>query len=274
IQNSKQNLNIGTQYLFPYHRYIIPLHYNLLLQPNFISLSFKDSVSIQIGGLQVTNATVLNQNHTHLSKQVAALPVLHNPSHEQIGIFSPRVLNSGQKHFLYIEFEAKLTEGFHGFYKSTYRTSTGETRTLAATRFEPTSARRAFPGFDEPNFKASFSIRIRQTPEYISLSNMPGVSTVEVNDGFLEDQFDASMSTYLVAFVICDLKSVHATTSSGVQMSIYASPEKSQQTTYVLEVLVKMLDFYEEYFNIHYPLPKITFKFSLWCILMSCNVRH
>uniref|UniRef100_A0A3Q3XJV4 Uncharacterized protein n=1 Tax=Mola mola TaxID=94237 RepID=A0A3Q3XJV4_MOLML len=212
--------------------------------PNFISLSFKDSVSIQIGV----------QNNTYW---VQALPVLHNPSHEQIGIFSPRVLNSGQKHFLYIEFEAKLTEGFHGFYKSTYRTSTGETRTLAATRFEPTSARRAFPGFDEPNFKASFSIRIRQTPEYISLSNMPGVSTVEVNDGFLEDQFDASMSTYLVAFVICDLKSVHATTSSGVQMSIYASPEKSQQTTYVLEVLVKMLDFYEEYFNIHYPLPKL-----------------
>lgn len=56
------------------------------------------------------------------------LPVLHNPSHEQIGIFSPRVLNSGQKYFLYIEFGAELAEGLHGFYKSTYRTSTGETR--------------------------------------------------------------------------------------------------------------------------------------------------
>uniref|UniRef100_A0A671VX51 Aminopeptidase n=1 Tax=Sparus aurata TaxID=8175 RepID=A0A671VX51_SPAAU len=250
-------------------RYIIPLHYRLLLHPNITNLSFTGSVQIQIDvqnntnwvvlhskGLRISMATILDQNLAHLSDKV--LPVLHNPSHEQIGIFSPRVLSNGQKYFLYIEFEAELAEGFYGFYKSTYRTSTGETRILASTHFEPTSARMAFPCFDEPSFKANFSIRIRRSPEYISLSNMPVVSTVEVHDGLLEDRFDASvkMSTYLVAFVICDFKSVTATTSSGVQVSIYAAPEKWLQTRYALEVAVKMLDFYEEYFNIRYPLPK------------------
>ncbi|XP_073321593.1 endoplasmic reticulum aminopeptidase 2 [Pagrus major] len=250
-------------------RYIIPLHYHLLLHPNITSLSFTGSVQIQIDvqnntnwvvlhskGLQISMATILDQNLAHLSDRV--LPVLHNPSHEQIGIFSPRVLSNGHKYFLYIEFEAELAEGFYGFYKSTYRTSKGETRILASTHFEPTSARMAFPCFDEPSFKANFSIRIRRSPEYISLSNMPVAKTVEVNDGLLEDHFDASvkMSTYLVAFVICDFKSVTATTSSGVQVSIYATPEKWLQTRYALEVAVKMLDFYEEYFNIRYPLPK------------------
>lgn len=250
-------------------RYIIPLHYHLFLHPNLTSLSFAGSVQIQIDvqnntnwvvlhskGLQISKATILDQNLAHLSDQV--LPVLHNPSHEQIGIFSPRVLSSGQKYFLYIEFEAELVEGFYGFYKSTYRTSQGETRTLASTHFEPTSARMAFPCFDEPNFKANFSVRIRRSPEYISLSNMPVVETVEINGGLLEDQFAESvkMSTYLVAFVICDFKSVTGTTSSGVQVSIYAAPEKWQQTHYALEVAVKMLDFYENYFNIRYPLPK------------------
>ncbi|XP_034398276.1 endoplasmic reticulum aminopeptidase 2 isoform X2 [Cyclopterus lumpus] len=250
-------------------RYIIPLHYHLLLHPNLTSLSFTGSVQIQIDvqnntnwvvlhskGLRISKATIVNQNLAHLSDQV--LPVLHNPSHEQIGIFSPRVLSSGQKYFLHIEFGAELAEGFDGFYRSAYRTSTGKTRTLASTHFEPTSARMAFPCFDEPSFKANFSVRIRRSPEYISLSNMPVVKTLEVDEGLLEDQFDASvkMSTYLVAFVICDFKSVTATTSSGVQVSIYASPETWMQTRYALEVAVKMLDFYEEYFNIRYPLPK------------------
>uniref|UniRef100_A0AAQ5WXI2 Aminopeptidase n=1 Tax=Amphiprion ocellaris TaxID=80972 RepID=A0AAQ5WXI2_AMPOC len=244
-------------------RYIIPLHYHLFLHPNLTSLSFTGSVQIQIDVQNNTNWVVLHSKGLHISKatildQNLVLPVLHNPSHEQIGIFSPRVLSSGQKYFLYIEFEAELAEGFYGFYKSTYRTSQGETRTLASTHFEPTSARMAFPCFDEPNFKANFSVRIRRSQEYISLSNMPVVKTVEVNGGLLEDQFAESvkMSTYLVAFVICDFKSVTGTTSSGVQVSIYAAPEKWQQTHYALEVAVKMLDFYEDYFNIRYPLPK------------------
>ncbi|XP_041643413.1 endoplasmic reticulum aminopeptidase 2 isoform X2 [Cheilinus undulatus] len=250
-------------------RYIIPLHYHILLHPNLTTLSFSGSVQIQIDvqnntnwvvlhskGLNISKATILDQNLAHLSDQV--LPVLHNPSHEQIGIFSPRVLTSGQKYFLYVEFGATLAEGFYGFYKSTYRTSTGETRTLASTHFEPTSARMAFPCFDEPSFKANFTVRIRRSPEFISLSNMPVVKTIPVNDDLLEDQFDVSvkMSTYLVAFVICDFKSVTGTTSSGVQVSVFATPEKIQQTHYALEVAVKMLDFYEEYFNIKYPLPK------------------
>ncbi|XP_061585050.1 endoplasmic reticulum aminopeptidase 2 isoform X2 [Cololabis saira] len=250
-------------------RYIIPLHYHLVLNPNLTTLHFSGSVQIQIDvqnntnwivlhskGLEISKATILDQNLAHLSEKV--LPVLHNPSHEQIGIFSPRVLSRGQKYFLYIEFEAELAEGFYGFYISTYRNSKGETRSLASTHFEPTSARMAFPCFDEPSFKANFSVRIRRSPDYISLSNMPIVNTVDINDGLLEDQFAPSvkMSTYLVAFVICDFKSVTATTSSGVKVSIYAAPEKRKQTHYALKVAVKMLDFYEEYFNIRYPLPK------------------
>ncbi|XP_075955794.1 endoplasmic reticulum aminopeptidase 2 isoform X5 [Anarhichas minor] len=285
-----QQSPLGTSNLsFPWSRlrlprYIIPLHYHLLLHPNLTTLSFTGSVQIQIDvqnntnwvvlhskGLQISKAAIVDQNFAHLSDQV--LPVLHNPSHEQIGIFSPRVLSSGQKYFLYLEFGAELSEGFYGFYKSTYRTSTGETRTLASTHFEPTSARMAFPCFDEPSFKANFSIRIRRSPEYISLSNMPVVETFEVNAGVLEDQFDASvkMSTYLVAFVICDFKYVTATTSSGVQVSIYASPEKWPQTHYALEVAVKMLDFYEEYFNIHYPLPKQG-TLCLVFLLLLCQI--
>nr|XP_061803918.1 endoplasmic reticulum aminopeptidase 2-like [Nerophis lumbriciformis] len=266
---------IGTDNLsFPWSRlrlpmYIIPRHYDIMVHPNLTRLHFTGSVMIQIDvqnntnwvvlhskGLKISKATILDKNLAHLSDQV--LPCLHNPAHEQIGIFSPRVLSSGQKYFLYIEFGAELAEGFHGFYKSTYTTSSGEIRTLASTHFEPTSARMAFPCFDEPSFKATFTVTIRRSSEYISLSNMPVVKSVEVDDGLMEDQYDTTvkMSTYLVAFIVCDFKSVSAKTSSGVQVSIYADPEKWNQTNYALEVAIKMLDFYEDYFNIRYPLPK------------------
>lgn len=250
-------------------RYIIPLHYDLRLHPNLTTLSFAGSVQIQIHvknntnwvvlhskGLEISKAMVLDENLAHLSDQV--LPVLHNPGHEQAAIFSPRVLMGGQKYFLYIEFGAALAEGFYGFYRSSYKTRAGQTRTLASTHFEPTSARMAFPCFDEPSFKANYSISIRRTPKHIALSNMPVEKTVKLNADLLEDHFAVSvkMSTYLVAFVICDFKSVTATTSSGVQVSIYAAREKWEQTHYALEVAVKMMDFYEKYFNIYYPLPK------------------
>uniref|UniRef100_A0A3B4BEX6 Aminopeptidase n=1 Tax=Periophthalmus magnuspinnatus TaxID=409849 RepID=A0A3B4BEX6_9GOBI len=243
--STEKQSTLGSNLSFPWSRlrlprYILPVHYNLLVHPDFTSLSFSGSVQIEIDvqnntnwlvlhskGLNITKATIFGHNLTPFSEQVT-------------------FLSTGHKYFLHLEFNAGLSEGFYGFYKSTYKTSAGETRVLASTHFEPTSARMAFPCFDEPSFKANFTVRIRRGPEFISLSNMPLV----MNAAVFEDQFSPSvkMSTYLVAFVVCDFKSV--------TVSIYAAPEKWHQTHFALEVAVKMLDFYEEYFNIQYPLPK------------------
>ncbi|XP_066509895.1 endoplasmic reticulum aminopeptidase 2-like isoform X2 [Hoplias malabaricus] len=117
----------------------------------------------------------------------------------------------------------------------------------------------AFPCFDEPIFKANFSIRIRRGPSHIALSNMPKEHTVELGNSLFEDRFEASvqMSTYLVVFIICDFKSVSRRTVTGIDVSIYAVPHKWHQTHYALEAAVKHLEFYETYFNIYYPLPKL-----------------
>ncbi|XP_010864060.3 endoplasmic reticulum aminopeptidase 2 [Esox lucius] len=259
---------------FPWSRlrlpgYIVPLHYHLVLHPNLTTLSYTGTVRIELrvenntnwvvlhsNRLRITWATVLDQNLAPLSDR--ALPVLHHPTHEQAAVFSPKILSCGQKYFLFLEFEAELEEGFYGFYKSSYRTSSGETRILASTHFEPTSARTAFPCFDEPSFKANYTISIRRSPAHTALSNMPVEKTVVLDDVLVEDRFTASvrMSSYLVAFIVCDFSSVSETTASGVKVSVYAAPDKLQQTHYALKAAVKLLEFYEEYFNINYPLPK------------------
>ncbi|XP_036454683.1 endoplasmic reticulum aminopeptidase 2 isoform X2 [Colossoma macropomum] len=271
-----ENIHVATNGLpFPWSKlrlpnYIIPIHYHLLIHPNLTTLRFNGSVKIEIDvknntnwvvlhskNLEITAATVLDESEAHLFDK--ALPVLEYPPHEQIAIFSPKILTSGEKYFLYLEFSAALSDGFFGFYKSSYKTTEGETRVLASTHFEPTSARLAFPCFDEPIFKANYSVRIRRGPSHIALSNMPIEHTVELDNGLFEDRFEASvqMSTYLVAFIVCDFKSVSRRTVTGIDVSIYAVPHKWHQTHYALEAAVKLLEFYETYFNIYYPLPKL-----------------
>ncbi|XP_041102581.1 endoplasmic reticulum aminopeptidase 2-like [Polyodon spathula] len=248
---------------------IIPAHYHLLVHPNLTTLNFSASVRIEVDvkqstdsiilhskGLLITKATI--EAETGASESRKPLQVLEYPPHEQIALVSSDVLLSGGKYFVCIDYAANLSDGFYGFYKSTYRSKDGETRVLASTHFEPTSARMAFPCFDEPVFKANYSVVIRRGDKHIALSNMPKVKTVELGGGIFEDHFDVSvrMSTYLVAFIVCDFKSVSQITSTGIEVSIYAVPDKWDQTHYALEAAVKLLEFYEQYFNIYYPLPK------------------
>ncbi|KAK2911697.1 hypothetical protein QQF64_027515 [Cirrhinus molitorella] len=274
--NSPAGDNLATNGLpFPWSKvrlpnYIVPVHYHLLIHPNLTTLMFNGSVKIEIDvknntnwvvlhskNLKIFTATVLDENEAHLSDKV--LSVLEYPAHEQIAIFSPKILTSGEKYFLYLEFGAPLSDGFYGFYKSTYKTKAGETRVLASTHFEPTSARMALPCFDEPIFKANYSVRIRRGPSHIALSNMPLEQTVKIGDGLFEDQFEVSvkMSSYLLAFIVCDFRSVSGMTATGINISIYAVPEKWHQTHYALEAALRLLEFYEQYFNILYPLPKM-----------------
>ena len=75
---------------------------------------------------------------------------------------------------MYIEFDGSLTEGITGFYKSVYKNDQGEEVAIATSKFQPTDARKAFPCFDEPSFKSSFTVTlVRPSDGYIALSNMP-----------------------------------------------------------------------------------------------------
>ncbi|XP_014422992.2 endoplasmic reticulum aminopeptidase 2 isoform X1 [Camelus ferus] len=251
---------------------VIPLHYDLFIHPNLTSLDFVASEKIEVlvrdatqfiilhsNGLEIMNATLQSEEDLRYRKPGKKLTVLSYPAHQQIALMVPEKLRADLRYSVAIDFQAKLADGFEGFYKSTYRTLGGETRTIAVTDFEPTEARMAFPCFDEPLFKANFSIKIRRESRHIALSNMPKIKTVEVDGGLLEDHFGTTvkMSTYLVAYIVCDFNSVSGTASSGVKVSVYASPDKWSQTHYALEASLKLLDFYEKYFDIQYPLPKL-----------------
>ena len=94
-------------------------------------------------------------------------------------------------------------------------------RSIASTQFEPIDARKAFPCFDEPEFKANFSMSIVRERNHISLFNMPLVQSVPYSDELMLDTFQQTvkMSTYLVAFAVCEYASRSKLSKSGVNVS-------------------------------------------------------
>ncbi|XP_028270361.1 endoplasmic reticulum aminopeptidase 1-like [Parambassis ranga] len=271
LPNQAKDLPIATNgQPFPWDRMrlpqtISPLLYDLTIHPNLTTLDFTGVVRIQLDVHEDTKTIILHAKNMQISsvlllapEGVKPLQVLEYPRYHQLALQSDSVLTKGRKYEVQLQFAANLSDSFHGFYKSSYRSSSGEIRVMASTQFEATFARGAFPCFDEPAFKANFTIRIIREPRHIAISNMPKVKTVELPGGLLEDHFDTTvkMSTYLVAYIVSDFLSVSKTTQHGVKISVYAVPEKISQTAFALDAAVKLLDFYDDYFNIPYPLPK------------------
>ncbi|CAD7693278.1 unnamed protein product [Nyctereutes procyonoides] len=249
--------------------HIVPVHYDLMIHANLTTLTFEGTTEIEIAASRPTSAIILHSHLLQVSKATLRrrvgerltaepLTVLEYPPHEQIALVASEPLVVGLPYTVVIDYTGHLSGHLNGFYKSTYRTKEGEVRVLASTHFEPTAARMAFPCFDEPAFKANFSVKIRREPRHIAISNMPLVKSVTVAEGLLEDHFDVTvkMSTYLVAFIISDFESISKMTKNGVKVSIYAVPDKIHQADYALDAAVTLLEFYEDYFSIPYPLPK------------------
>ncbi|XP_018905353.1 endoplasmic reticulum aminopeptidase 1 isoform X2 [Bemisia tabaci] len=250
-----------------------PQRYHINIHPNLTTLDVKGQVSIDFQVERDTNFIVFHSKNLTISEKfvmdkknhhykVPILRFLEYTSGQQIYIEFKEKLRRRTNYTLMIRYTTRLSRELDGFYLSSYNTSTGEKRYLATTHFEPTYARSAFPCFDEPQFKARFKMSIFRDRFHISLFNMPIVNTEDagfyMGTGLLKDDFQESveMSTYLVAFVVCDYDHITERTKKNVSVSVYAPPDLIPQAKFALNIAKSMMDHYEEFFGFAYPLPK------------------
>ncbi|XP_068460773.1 leucyl-cystinyl aminopeptidase [Clinocottus analis] len=258
--------------LFPWTKFrlprsIHPLSYDLTLDPDLDNMTFTGRTVINMSVLHNTKLIVLHSANLNITKATFKLgdgeakdvTVLEYKPRQQIAVKFSDELKTGQYCVLTLDYSAKLSHTYDGFYNSSYTDTDGIKRVLAATQFEPLAARKAFPCFDEPSFKATFLIRISRKPTYLTLSNMPQAKSTPLVNGLIQDEFEktnVNMSTYLVAFIVANFTPVRKNVSETL-VSVYSVPEKKEHTDYALDTVCKLLEFYNDFFEIAYPLKKL-----------------
>lgn len=233
----------------------VPENYNIFLDINRTEKSFSGNVAITGEALDnvisfhqkdLTIATVLLDNQN--------LDFKVDNQQESLSIDLPETGTIT----LVIEFSGKITDNMTGIYPS-YYTVDGMKKEVISTQFESHFAREAFPCVDEPEAKATFdlSIKFDQAADEIVLSNMPEVDAERRKETGLWT-FDTTprMSSYLLAFALGDLQGKTASSKNGTEVGVFSTKAHNPKTLdFALDIAVRVIDFYEDYFDVRYPIP-------------------
>ncbi|KAJ8903626.1 hypothetical protein NDN08_004728 [Rhodosorus marinus] len=249
-----------------------PSHYDLEFSPDLFPAegsepTFEGSATIYVKLVEATNTIVLNAKELKVTSGsicssedfCVRAEISLDEKNETVTLTAPEALSPGD-YKIDTTFNGVLNEKMMGFYRSEYKDplDSSKKKLMAVTQFEPTDARMAFPCFDEPNIKATFSVTMNAPESYTCLSNMPIIKE-EAAEGKKKVVFDKTpiMSTYLLAFVVAELDFIKGETKDGVEFRVYTEKGRSELGQFALDCGVKVLPFFATFFEIAYPLPKM-----------------
>lgn len=246
-------------------RTVQPVVYTITLEPNLKHFTFRGSESITLRVQKSFSTITLNAAELKITKaylhrdggRFEAKKISYNPKFETVTFDFGRSMKPGEVDTLSIEFSGILNDKMHGFYRTSYEVK-GKKRWGAATQFEATDARRAFPCWDEPDAKARFKISLIVPEHLTALSNMPVEKQKKLSGQRKQLHYELSpiLSTYLICFVVADLEYIQAKDKNGVLIRIFTTPGKKEQGRFALEVAKHALVYFSKWFGIPYALPK------------------
>jgi puromycin-sensitive aminopeptidase len=245
---------------------VVPSHYDLELAPDLDAATFAGTAEVAVIVTEATDEVILHALDLEISEawlesteggRIDATASFDAPS-ETVTLALAATAEPGAW-ALHTRFTGELNDKLVGFYRSTFTDEAGETHTLACTQFESTHARRAFPCWDEPAFKATFAIRLVVADDLFAVSNALETAVDQLPDGRKRVHFSPTMymSTYLVAFVIGPLEASDTVDVDGIPLRVIAVPGKADLTPFALEIGEFSLRYLSDWYGIAYPGDKL-----------------
>ncbi|KAK5978046.1 Aminopeptidase [Trichostrongylus colubriformis] len=257
--------------------YVRPLTYNLKMKvylpsypdvPPEKEMTFDGEVDILVEVLAPTNLIILHMldiaiKNVHVSMNGEDIFVKHKSIERmEVGVF---LLSSTIPADQHIRVKVIYTgviqnDRLGGLYKTSYKDIDGSLKIAAVTHFEPSHARRMVPCFDEPAFKAKWTVTIIHPERTTAISNAKEIDTIrETNLPWRTTSFEETpkMSTYILAIAVSEFKFVEGHTKADVRVRVWSRPAALNRTSKDLPTGIWFLDFYNSHFGIKYPLPKL-----------------
>jgi len=237
-----------------------PEHYTLWFAPNLESETFRGREAIEVvlstpsrtitmHAAEITFTTVTIDDAG--GSQTAAVSL--NEAAETATFTVPRPVARGRA-TIDITYRGILNDKLRGFYLSK-----ANGRKYAVSQMEATDARRAFPSFDEPAYKATFAISLMVDAADAAISNGRQISDTpgpEPGKHTIAFAPTPKMSTYLVALLVGDFV-CRSGQSGNTPIRVCSTPDKLALTAFALAAAEQQVAFFNQYFGIAYPYEKL-----------------
>jgi aminopeptidase N len=242
---------------------VVPTDYAVRIVPDIDKLTFAGTETVKLNVRREVRQLVLNALELKIEaasidgKELPRSAIKIDTKNELLTLALPSELPTGE-HTLALRFAGIINQQGQGlFYMRYQEQGTGARKIMLGSQFEATDARRFFPCWDEPVFRARFQLTAVVPENWLAVSNMPVESEKKIAGG-KEVRFAATppMSSYLNVFVAGELDSIESQ-SGPTQLRVIATRGKAEMGRYALEASAQILQYYNDYFGVAYPLPKL-----------------
>lgn len=244
-------------------RHTLPAHYDIWLDLDLETFTFNGRVGVDIEVVESTNALVLNAAEVEMTSAVlsggaSVTDISYDEEKEQAILALDTTLEPGS-YRLDIEHTGIINDQLRGLYRSVFKDAEGNEHALATSQCQATDARRVFPCWDEPDFKATYKTTMVVPEGLEAYSNTSELSRTPVDGGKVEFQFDRTMkmSTYLLAFIAGPFEATEPQVVRGTPIRIIVPKGNLHLTDIAMENAVFCFEYLSDYYGIPYPGDKL-----------------